>query len=163
MSADRIRPLKGEDVLALFDRVCVAHSDDVAVDWRGRSVTFAELDRISRRLAWRLTDAGLGEGQVAALWLEDRVLWVAALLASLRAGCAFAPLDPDWPEARLRAVLDDLEPRALLVDSVSEAGAPALPGETLRLRLDAELAGPCWEGPPSRIDPDGLPLSRRSP
>src|SRR6185436_19283540 len=91
-------PLPGEDVLDLFDRVCRAHARDVAVEWRGRAVSYRELDRLSRRLACRLRAEGLGEGDVAVLWLEDRVLWIAALLACLRSGCAFAPIDPDWPE-----------------------------------------------------------------
>ena len=67
MSCGPIRPLKGEAVRDLFDRACAAHSADPAVDWRGRAISFGELDRMSRRLAARLADAGLTEGKVAAL------------------------------------------------------------------------------------------------
>jgi len=144
-------PLPGEDVLDLFDRVCRAHARDVAVEWRGRAVSYRELDRLSRRLACRLRAEGLGEGDVAVLWLEDRVLWIAALLACLRSGCAFAPIDPDWPEGRRQAVLADLEPRVALVDG----SAPELPGVT-RLRLDEAGDGPLWAGPRAQVDADAL-------
>ncbi|HYU32863.1 MAG TPA: amino acid adenylation domain-containing protein, partial [Thermoanaerobaculia bacterium] len=146
-----VRPDKGEDVVDLFDRVCRLHNGDVAVEWRGRALSYAEIDRDARRLAARLAASGLGEGAVVALWLEDRALWIAALLACLRCGCAFAPLDPDWPRERLRSVLEDLEPALALVDG----SAPDLP-VARAVRLGGEPGGEIWEGPRAAVDPDAL-------
>lgn len=73
------------------------------------SMTYGELDRHSAELA-----AGLSGDRVAVLANpgEDAVV---ALLAVLRSGAAFVPLDPHWPAARIAQVLALAEPAALIV------------------------------------------------
>ncbi|MER5783106.1 amino acid adenylation domain-containing protein [Streptomyces mobaraensis] len=121
-----------------------------ALDGGTERMTFAELDERSDRLARLLRDRGLGTERVAALALPRTTASVTAILAVLKAGGAYLPLDLDHPDERLALLLDDARP-ALLVATREVAGRlPALPGTTVvllddpdvRAALDALPAGP---------------------
>ncbi|GAA0975395.1 hypothetical protein GCM10009555_033190 [Acrocarpospora macrocephala] len=99
-------------------------SDRIAVD----GLTYAELDAASRRLALRLRRLGVGRGDVVGVLAERSVASLTGMLAVMRAGAAYLPLDPAYPEARIAFVLDDAKPRALLTD-----GEAAWDGPTIRL------------------------------
>jgi amino acid adenylation domain-containing protein len=119
-------------------------------------MTYADLDAAANRLALRLREAGAGRGTLVAVCAERSPELLAALLAVLKAGAAYLPLDPDHPvrrqamviglaangvvlaHARVLAGLPAADARVVLLDP--EAGPPAGPGEPAP-RL-APLAGP---------------------
>ena len=104
-----------ETVLTLFeDRVRQAPEAAAAAEGP-RTWSYIELDRRSRAVASRLTESGIGRGDRVAVCMPRSLEVLAALLGTLRAGAAFCPLDPGHPEARKRALLDDLQPAAVLV------------------------------------------------
>ncbi|NBF00426.1 AMP-binding protein, partial [Nonomuraea sp. K271] len=80
--------------------------DSVAVADRDGSLTYAELDADSDRLAWFLAGQGIGPEDLIGLWLERSVDFVVAVLAVLKAGAAYVPLDVAHPPARLRAMAE---------------------------------------------------------
>ncbi|HET7848161.1 MAG TPA: amino acid adenylation domain-containing protein [Pseudolabrys sp.] len=86
----------------------------VAVLCGGRSCTYGELSRSAAVIARRLHDAGVGRGALVALAIDRSIEMVAGLLGILRAGAAYLPLDPRFPAERLKLILDDAKPRALL-------------------------------------------------
>ncbi len=90
-----------------------ANPDAPALRCSTGSLTFAQLDAVVEGLARRLVLAGAGPGQVVALALP-RAEMVPALLAVARTGAAYLPLDPDQLSGRLRAVLDDASPAAVV-------------------------------------------------
>ena len=77
----------------------------------GRTVTYRELDELSGALAGRIAP-----GQVVAVTGHDKLDYVVALLAVLRSGGTYLPLDPDAPEERTRFILDDAGATVLLTD-----------------------------------------------
>ena len=80
--------------------------DAPALASRLRTLSYRELDELTNRLAWQLAAAGAGPETLVAILAERSAdLWV-AVLAALKAGAAFLPLDPTHPAARLRQVLD---------------------------------------------------------
>ena len=81
-----------------------------AVTFEGRSMTYRELDEASNRLAHLLFEQGAGAGQCVALVLERSVEAVVAMLAVLKAGAAYLPIDPGLPAARIGFLLDDAAP-----------------------------------------------------
>jgi len=89
-------------------------------------LTFAELDAAAERLAARLRTLGVGPEVVVALYLERAVVLGVAVLAVLKAGGAFLPIDLANPRERLAWVLEDARP--LVVLTVSGL-APRLPDE----------------------------------
>jgi amino acid adenylation domain-containing protein len=118
------------DFLALFDAQ-VAKTPDVVAVSGGARWTYAALDRRSRRWAARLGRAGVARGDRVAVCADRSAEVVAALLGLWRIGAVFVPLDPGWPEARLRFVLGDCDPRALVCDAA--AAAAFAPRATLPL------------------------------
>ncbi|MFJ7498051.1 amino acid adenylation domain-containing protein, partial [Streptomyces sp. NPDC097727] len=104
--------------------------DTVAVVCEGAEVTYAELDARANRLARRLTALGVGAESVVGLCLPRGIDIVVAILAVWKAGCAYAPLDPEHPADRLAFILDDS--RAQVVISTRDA-ADGVAG-----RLDAD-------------------------
>ena len=84
--------------------------DAVAVSFEGRSLTYRELDEASNRLAHLLSARGAGPGQLVALMLSRSVEAVVAILAVLKTGAAYVPIDPAHPDARVEFVLSDAAP-----------------------------------------------------
>ncbi len=81
-----------------------------ALEEGGNVWTYRDLDADTRLLADHLAGAGIGTGDRIALVMPRSAQLVIALLATLRAGAAFVPVDPDWPEARRAAVLEQAAP-----------------------------------------------------
>ncbi|WP_018567242.1 non-ribosomal peptide synthetase [Streptomyces sp. PsTaAH-124] len=96
-----------------------------AVVDRERTLTYAELERASAALAHRLRALGAGPDRVVALRLERSVSLAVAVLAVVRSGAAYLPLSPEDPPARLRTLLGDAGPVAVVTD----LGDPQGPGE----------------------------------
>ncbi len=103
-----------------------------------RTLTFAELDRETNRLARLLQRGGAGPEAPVALLCERSVAAVAAMLATLKAGAPYLPLDPALPGERLAAMLADSR-AALLVTDDDLADRVAWP-TARRVRLDDEAA-----------------------
>jgi amino acid adenylation domain-containing protein len=104
-------------------RAAATHGDAVAVALDDERLTYAELDRLSDRLAARLVDAGCAAGDRVGLLMRKQPLAVVAIQAALKAGCAYLPLDVESPPVRLRRIVATAEPRVLLSEPDA---APAL-------------------------------------
>ena len=98
----------------LFAAQVAASPEAVAVTCAGRSLTYRELDEAANRLAHLLIGAGVGPGQVVALLLERSAEAIVAILAVLKTGAAYLPIDPALPVARVGFVLADAAPVAAL-------------------------------------------------
>ena len=92
------------------------------------SLTYAELNTRSNRLAHQLRARGVGPDVLVGVALGRSLELAVALLAVLKSGGAYVPLDPQTPAERLRHVLDDSGLKLLLTDSVSLASLPPLDG-----------------------------------
>jgi non-ribosomal peptide synthetase component F len=88
-----------------------------------RRLTYAELNARANQLAHHLRELGVGPEARVGLCLHRSAEMVIGLLATLKAGGCYVPLDPELPAARLRELLHDSAPRVVLVD---DAGAPAI-------------------------------------
>ncbi|WP_414942609.1 non-ribosomal peptide synthetase, partial [Amycolatopsis sp. cmx-11-51] len=99
---------------AFAERVKVAPAG-IAVVWDGGELTYGELDARSDRLARTLVAAGAGPELAVAVLMERSSELVVALLAILKTGAAFVPVDVSWPETRMRAVLEDAGAAVLVV------------------------------------------------
>ena len=85
-----------------------------AISFRGESVTYAQLDERIAGLAQRLHRHGMRKGALVAVCMDRSVEMVVALHAILRAGGAYVPIDPEYPDDRIAFMLDDLGEPLLL-------------------------------------------------
>ncbi|MFF0487671.1 amino acid adenylation domain-containing protein [Nocardia sp. NPDC004068] len=122
-----------------------------AVAWMGGVLCYRELDRWADRLARLLRARGVGPEVVVGVWLPREPRLIVALLAVLRAGGAYLPLDPGYPAERLRHIVSDARPRVVVT-----AGDRALPGTVVvDLDRDAEVIAAQDEGcPEGGVRPD---------
>ena len=114
-----------------------AHPERLAVQDRQRALSYAELDAESNRLAHRLQAQGIGRGRLLALALERSVDFVVALLATLKCGAAYLPLDLKQPAGRLADILEDSRADLLISQRALESRLPRSEGPA-RLWLDDE-------------------------
>ncbi|WP_433198875.1 non-ribosomal peptide synthase/polyketide synthase [Nocardia sp. CA-107356] len=107
----------------LADRFALAAAFDptaVAVRAGIRSLTYAELDTWSNRLARRLIAAGVGPEALVAVALPRSVELIVALLAVVKAGGGYLPIDPNYPADRIEYVLDDARPICAITSAATE-------------------------------------------
>ncbi|OBF83047.1 non-ribosomal peptide synthetase, partial [Mycobacterium sp. 852002-51163_SCH5372311] len=120
----------------------VARSPEAAaITFQGRSLTYAELDESSNRLAHLLIEQGVGPGERVALLLSRSAEAIVAILAVLKTGAAYVPIDPAHPDARIEFLLGDAAPVAAITSSelcarldghglsVIDIGDPAVDGQ----------------------------------
>ncbi|MGF1737867.1 amino acid adenylation domain-containing protein [Photobacterium satsumensis] len=86
----------------------------VALKCADQSLTYLQLQQKSDQLAHWLVEQGLGKGDLVGLCMERSVDMVISMLAIMKAGCAYVPLDPDYPAERLGFILEDCEARLVL-------------------------------------------------
>jgi amino acid adenylation domain-containing protein len=108
-----------------------------AVVYEREELTYRELHRRANQLAHLLSRLGVGPETVVAVAVERSLEMVVSLLAVLKAGGAYLPLDPDYPEERLRFMLADSRAALLLLGRRDLGGLAR--GETPVVRL-AEVA-----------------------
>nr|WP_324294912.1 non-ribosomal peptide synthetase [Burkholderia pseudomallei] len=107
----------------LFEAQVDRKPEAIALTFEGQRLSYAELNARANRLAHYLQARGVGPDRLVALCAERGIEMVVGLLAILKAGGAYVPLDPSHPPERLRRMLDDTDPAAVLVDDI---GADAL-------------------------------------
>ena len=98
----------------LFERHARRCPDSLAV-WDGDlQVSYADLNARANRLARLLVARGVGPESVVGVALPRSLDWVVALLAVMKAGGAYLPLDPDYPQERLSYVVGDAAPAVVV-------------------------------------------------
>src|SRR4029077_5254188 len=98
----------------LFEEQVEKSPEAVALVFEGEELNYAELNRKSNRLAHYLREKGVTPDTRVAIWVERSLEMVVGLLGVLKAGGAYVPLDPASPMDRLRFMLEDNDPLALL-------------------------------------------------
>ncbi|ADB33172.1 amino acid adenylation domain protein [Kribbella flavida DSM 17836] len=110
----RIRSVPPATVHAWFADRAARTPEAIAVTVAGEQSTYGDLDAAANRLARVLLDRGVSEGDLVAVDLSRGIAQVTALLAVLKAGAAFLPLDPSHPAQRRSALLEDAAPAAVI-------------------------------------------------
>ncbi|MBI1959904.1 MAG: amino acid adenylation domain-containing protein, partial [Candidatus Rokubacteria bacterium] len=112
--------------------------DAVAVVFEDQRLTYQQLNQRANRLAHHLRAGGVGPDTLVGVCLERSLDLVVALLGILKAGGAYVPLDPTYPAERLRFMLEDAAPAALIVHARTAGSLPATAVPVLDLDADAE-------------------------
>ncbi|MFJ9467781.1 amino acid adenylation domain-containing protein [Streptomyces caniferus] len=113
---DTAQPPSSATLPELFEAQAARTPDALALSAGDVDLTYAELNAWADRLAHALIERGAGPEQVVAVALPRSVELAVALLAVLKSGAAYLPVDANYPAERIRALLDDARPVCVLDD-----------------------------------------------
>ena len=130
---DTTRDIPGATVPELFEAQAARTPDAPAVIFEGTGVSYAELNARASRLARYLVSLGAGPERLVAVAMPRSADLIVAVLAVLKTGAAYVPVDPAYPADRVGFLLADTCPVAVLT---TVAAGQGLPGGTPRVALD---------------------------
>ncbi len=123
----------------------------VALTYNDQSLTYSELNRRANQIAHYLVARGVRAGSLVAIYMDRSADLLLAVLATLKAGAAYVPLDPLYPRDRLAFMLSDSAPAILLTQQKILGALPYDPARTIcidsvrdeiaRLSVDNLLSG----------------------
>ncbi|HEX8905757.1 MAG TPA: AMP-binding protein, partial [Longimicrobiaceae bacterium] len=141
---------------ALFAEQAARTPAAVAVTFGGESVTYAELDARTNRLAHRLVKLGARADSLVGLFVERSADTVIGIVGILKTGAGYLPLDPALPDDRVAAMLDDAG-TAIVVTTASLRGRLPTGTTILCLQCDADaIAAEPSHAPEIDISPESL-------
>ncbi|SER21506.1 non-ribosomal peptide synthetase [Actinokineospora terrae] len=148
------RPVGG--CLEEFGRWVRERPDAEAVVCRDRVLSYAELDRRANRLAHALRARGVRPQDPVAVLLDRDVEMVVALFGVLKAGAVHVPMDPTYPVERLRFMVEDIAPTAV----IATPGPRAVPVAAPVVDPTAHIGPSTWDADPvearSRVTDDSI-------
>ncbi|NIF18853.1 non-ribosomal peptide synthetase, partial [Pantoea sp. Cy-639] len=132
---------------ALFEQQVREQGDAIALSFDGGELSYRQLDQQANRLAHHLVGLGVGPDLRVAVCVERGPAMLVGLLAILKAGGAYVPVDPSYPVERIRHMLADSAPLAVLVHAatrhvVQDGAAPLI-----------DLDQPSWTTQPADAPP----------
>ncbi len=114
VSQGQARSLPKELLHQLIEVRSTTTPEAVALEFRDERLTYAELNARANQLAHQLIAKGIGAESPVVVCVEPSFDIVVALLAILKAGGVYVPLDPSYPVARIRAILEDTRPTLII-------------------------------------------------
>jgi amino acid adenylation domain-containing protein len=129
--------VKYEETALLHELVAAVadkHDEDTAVIYGETHVTHGELNRLANGVARDLAGLGVKAGDNVAVLVDRSPRMIAALLGVLKTGATYVPLDPEFPTARLVAMLEDSAPAAIITSA--KVSVPEFGGKCPTLLVD---------------------------
>jgi amino acid adenylation domain-containing protein len=140
----------------LFEAQAARTPDAPALVFGERTLSYAQLNERANRLAHRLRALGVGPDRLVGVCLERSLELPVALLAVLKAGGAYLPLDPGYPTARLAYMLADANAPVLLTQHQLRPRLPDGPAHTLTLDDEPPASSDDSSNPESGASADNL-------
>jgi len=114
---------KNKTLVNLFEEQAKKTPDDVALIFNGDRLTYQILDKYSNQLAFAikhhcLNGPSIKRDMFIAVLLERSMEMVIAMLGILKAGMAYVPIDPNYPDSRIEYLLNDSKPSLILTTSI---------------------------------------------
>lgn len=104
------------DIVTMFRAAAEKYKDRQAVVFQEKTFTYREVDDLSERIAAELRSLGAGKGDVVSILIPRCEYMPIAALGVLKAGAAYQPLDPSYPDERLTFMMKDAHSKVLIAD-----------------------------------------------
>ncbi len=152
-----------QSIAELFKQQALNAPEAIAAVFRNQRILYKDLNESANRLAWFLIERGVGPDVLVGIFAERSINFLIAVLGIFKAGGAYLPLDPLYPSARLRNVLEQSQSKsvitteaeaAALTNSLDEMDEGARP-QVFLIEECLKQALPC-EDPPIRSAPNDL-------
>ncbi|TQV81087.1 non-ribosomal peptide synthetase [Aliikangiella coralliicola] len=133
----------------LFEKQAGLHPERVAVVEQELELSYRQLNDKANRLANYLVGTRMVKpGEIVGLFLSGSTSFVTSSIALLKAGCAFLPMDPDYPASRIEYMVEDANLAVIITDQELAARLPIYSGKVLCIdeeNLQGELQQSCSE------------------
>lgn len=106
---------KNSSIAELFEKQAEKNHDAVAVSYLGSSYTYGELNRRANIIAHKLRELGVNRNSFVPIIAERSLEMMAGIFGIIKSGGAYVPIDPAYPEERIRYILNDCDPKAILI------------------------------------------------
>ncbi len=141
----------------LFEEQAARTPGAVAVVFNGQPLSYAELNGRANQLARFLKDQGAGSNQTVAIYVERSSEMLVAVLATLKAGAAYIPLDPSYPKERLDFILQEAKPKVALTQERLALDLGSIEARIVCLDADwALISRASSTSPSSAVGPEDL-------
>jgi amino acid adenylation domain-containing protein/non-ribosomal peptide synthase protein (TIGR01720 family) len=141
-------PLPAVTLPEMFEARAKQAGDRTGLAFEDTEISFRELNARANRLAHLLIARGIGPGQIVALALPRSLDMIVSLLAVLKAGAAYSPIDTDYPADRIAYLMADTNPALVIIT----ADTPALPAAAETLQIDTVALASYPDTDPAEAD-----------
>lgn len=129
----------GRSIISLFREQAAKTPDNRAVQFKGKHLSYSELDDVTNRLGAHLINNGATRGSVVGIMVNRSLTMPIGTLAVLKTGSAYLPMDPDYPTERLEYMLEDAGVQILICDKELENRVPDFKGTVIYSSVIDEL------------------------
>nr|WP_294945504.1 amino acid adenylation domain-containing protein [uncultured Mucilaginibacter sp.] len=142
---------KEKTLFSLFNESAVAFPQKIAISFHNRALTYLEVSNTANRIASLLVQKGIKKGDVIGLALDRSPEMIISLLAIMKSGAAYVPLDPEYPKDRIAFMLEDSGAKILITSAKYAGHYPANTTEILIEQALADSAPLIPEQPPAGV------------
>jgi amino acid adenylation domain-containing protein/non-ribosomal peptide synthase protein (TIGR01720 family) len=112
---------KDKSLVDLFEAQVQKNPGAVALVFEEQELTYTDLNELSNRLAHYLKAEGVGSEQLVPIFIERGIWMIAGILGILKAGGVYVPIDPEYPEERIRFMLEDTGAAVIVSNKVNRS------------------------------------------
>ncbi|PEU19241.1 MULTISPECIES: non-ribosomal peptide synthetase [unclassified Bacillus (in: firmicutes)] len=132
-------------IQTLFEEQVECNPHQIALEYGGEKFTYHQLNQRANQLARILREKGIQPNDIVGVLIERSLEMIVGILAILKAGGAYLPIDPDYPEERIRYMLEDSQTRLLLtedhlIEKLSDAWSNTLV-DTINIKGESVYVG----------------------
>lgn len=120
-------------IYEMFEAAAAAYPEQTAAFYGNRRISYSELNRNANRLARFLKQHQAMPGTYISICMENSLELIIGIIGILKTGAAYIPMDPEYPEDRLYAILDEVRPLILLTDKKQAQRLEEFSGMTVKL------------------------------
>ncbi len=118
-------------VLALFEEQLASQADEVALQYQDHQLTYRQLNEKANQVAHYLIGQGARSNVLIGLCMDRSIDMIVSILGILKAGAAYVPIDPNYPQERIEFLLQDSATEMVLVDQANHGTIAATPDRRL--------------------------------
>ena len=131
----------------VFESLAQKEPNRIALRFEGQEMTYRDLDKASNRLAHYLRQRGVENGDLVGIQFNRCFEMIVSILATLKTGGAYLPLDPSFPPERLKRIIQEANPRVILgqsqnFENLPPTEVPAVCLEDLNSTIQQQSAEP---------------------
>lgn len=103
-------------IMDLFEQQVEKNPLNTAIVYEGQNLTYREFNQKANALAHRLIEIGIKPNDFVAICSERSIEMMIGIFGILKVGAAYVPIDPEYPEERIKYILSDCKPKAILLN-----------------------------------------------